>query len=113
MGQSCTTISFMGSLPWPYKVHTIPLRCNGRLPNGLAASAFGPLAPECTSISLSISALTVQTRFVGLGKCTLFHPCLYFLLIDRLLALGRLASDNGKPVMTSYKTDERQEQKCR
>ena len=93
----------MGSLPWPYKVHTIPLRCNGRLPNGLAAYAFGPLAPECTSISLSISALTVRTRFADLGKCTLFHPCLYFFADRSLLALGRLTSDNGKPSLLLIK----------
>ena len=102
----------MGSLPWPYKVHTIPLRYNGRLPNGLLTFAFGPLAPERTSISLSISALTLRTRFAGLGKCTLFHPCLYF--SDRsLLALGRLTPDNGKLIIIPYKTDERQETKCR
>lgn len=36
-----------------------------------------------------------------------------FLLIDCLSALGHLAPDNGKPVMTFYKTDERQETKYR
>lgn len=50
---------------------------------------------------------------LALGNVLFSILACIFLLIDRLLALGHLASDNGKPVMTSYKTDERQETKCR